>query len=325
MGTYSARPSYFATVLDGIRTRVGDAVVVTHAEGVRISEPDEPSGNTIAAYQAPSPETDAELIEEAVATARGADTVVLVLGGNEALSREAFGSLMGPDPVYGDTDDLELPGRQNELVRQITELGKPTVAVLLNGRPYSIQQLSESVPAILEGWYLGQETGNAIAGILFGDVNPSGRLPVTIARNIGQLPAFHHRKPAARLSYVTNDNTPLYPFGHGLIYTTFAYGEPVLPRAQIDRTGTTTVSVEVTNTGRRKGAESRAAVRPPADQQRGAANPAPRRLRARAAGTGPDRNGQLRRRARAARDLGQLDGADRRVRDRRRDGGSERG
>lgn len=195
------------------------------------------------------------MIAQAVETARAADTVILVLGGNEIVSREAFKDILGPVPSLGDTDDLELPGRQNELVREIMKLGKPTVAVLLNGRPYSIQQLSKSVPAILEGWYLGQETGNAVAGILFGDTNPSGRLPVTIARSAGQLPVYYYKTPTARLGYVFNDNKPLYPFGFGLSYTTFTYDKPVLDRTQIARDGTATVSVKVTNSGTRAGAE----------------------------------------------------------------------
>ena len=93
----------------------------------------------------------------------------------------------------GDSDTLELPGRQNELVERIAKIGKPMVAVLLNGRAYAIEPLSRQVPAIVEGWYLGQETGNAIADVLFGDVNPSGHLPVTIARNVGQLPVFYYQ------------------------------------------------------------------------------------------------------------------------------------
>ena len=98
--------------------------------------------------------------------------------------------MAGTPPAYGDTDTLELPGKQNELVDEIAKLGKPTVAVILNGRPYSITGLVKQIPVIVEGWYLGQETGNAIAGVLFGDVNPSGHLPVTIARNVGQLPGL---------------------------------------------------------------------------------------------------------------------------------------
>src|ERR1700744_405461 len=115
-------------------------------------------------YQAPSADKDAALIAEAVETARKADVVVLVLGGNETITREAFAGFGGRKPALGDTDDLELPGRQNELVHEVMKLGKPTVAVLLNGRAYSVVQLSQSVPAIVEGWYLGQETGDAVAG-----------------------------------------------------------------------------------------------------------------------------------------------------------------
>ena len=170
-------------------------MTVTYAEGVRISEPDQsPFANRLTPYAAPSAENDAALIAQAVETARAADAVVLVLGENETVTRESFGTDLGEGPLYGDTDNLELPGRQNELVRELEKLGKPTVAVLLNGRALSIEKLSRAVPAIIEGWYLGQETGNAVAGVLFGDTNPSGRLPVTIARNVGQLPAFYYRK-----------------------------------------------------------------------------------------------------------------------------------
>jgi beta-glucosidase len=111
------------------------------------------------------------------------------------------------------------------------------------------------VPAIVEGWYLGQETGNAVAGVLFGDVNPSGKLPVSIARNVGQLPVYYYKKPAARLGYVTADNSPLYPFGFGLSYTNFEYGAPSLDRSSISRTGSAKLSVKVTNTGKRTGDE----------------------------------------------------------------------
>lgn len=256
LGGYSGEPSYFVTVLDGVRKRLGDKVNVSYAEGVRISEPDRgPAANKLAPYVAPSADKDAALIAQAVETARKADVVVLVLGGNETITREAFAGFAGGKPALGDTDDLELPGRQNELVREVMKLGKPTVAVLLNGRPFSVAQLDASVPAIVEGWYLGQETGVAVAGVLFGDVNPSGKLPVTIARNVGQLPVFYYKTPQARLGYVFNDSTPLFPFGYGLSYTTFSYGKPTLDRSQIARDGSAKVSVTVTNSGVRAGDE----------------------------------------------------------------------
>ena len=257
LGGYSGIPPYFVTVLEGIRKRVGRTVAVTYAEGVRISEPDkDPASNKITPFVAPAADKDAESISHAVECARKADVVVLVLGGNETVTREAFAGIAGVKSSLGDTDELELPGRQNELVRKVMELGKPTVAVLLNGRPYSIVNLSQSVPAIIEGWYLGQETGNAVAGILFGDVNPSGKLPVTIARSAGQLPVFYYKSPQARLGYVFNDNSPLYPFGYGLSYTTFTYGKPTMDQAQIQRGGSAKVSVSVTNSGARAGEEA---------------------------------------------------------------------
>jgi len=138
-------------------------------------------------------------------------------------------------------------------VREIVKLGKPTVAVLLNGKAYAITELSEKVPGIVEGWYLGQETGTAIAGVLFGDVNPSGHLTVSIPRNVGQLPVYYYKTPSARRGYVFGDNSPLFPFGLGLSYTTFAYGNPTLERNTIRPDETTHISVTVTNTGSRAG------------------------------------------------------------------------
>ncbi len=257
LGTYSSIPPYYVTVMDGIRNRVGSGTNVVYAEGCRISEPDTaPNLNDIFAYKAPDEEADRRLLKEAVATATSADVIVLALGGNETVSRESIGDL-GPTmaPSYGDSDTLELPGRQNELISEIAKLGKPMVAVLLNGKAYSIEKLAQQVPAIVEGWYLGQETGNAIAGVLFGDVNPSGHLPVTIARNVGQLPMYYYKTPAARRGYVFDDNTPLFPFGFGLSYTTFSFGKPTVDRGKISAREKATVSVTVTNAGSRAGDE----------------------------------------------------------------------
>jgi beta-glucosidase len=249
LGGYSGLPASFVTVLDGIKKRVGTETKVVYAEGCRISEPDTaPNSNEYLPYKAPSAEKDLHLIDEAVETARNADVVVLVLGGNESVSREATTS-----DLKGDSDTLELPGRQNELVDRIAKLGKPMVAVLLNGRAYAIEPLSRQAPAIVEGWYLGQETGNAIAGVLFGDVNPSGHLPVTIARNVGQLPVFYYKMPKSRFGYVFSDNSPLYPFGFGLSYTTFSIDKPTVDQATITPTGAANVSVTITNTGQRAG------------------------------------------------------------------------
>jgi beta-glucosidase len=253
LGGYSGIPPYYVSVVDGIQKRAGEGVKVTFAEGCRISEPDTaPNLNSMGVYKAPSPETDQKLMQEAIETAKSADLIILALGGNEIVSRESIGNVGPGMSMIGDSDTIELPGRQNELVREIAKLNKPMVAVLLNGKAYAIEPLASQVPAIVEGWYLGQETGNALADVLFGDVNPSGHLPVTIARNVGQLPVYYYKTPAARRGYVFHENTPLFPFGWGLSYTTFSYSLSV-DHEKIAAGETAKVSATVTNTGSRAG------------------------------------------------------------------------
>ena len=146
-------------------------------------------------------------------------------------------------------------GEQNELFQALKALGKPIVAVLVNGRPPSYPTIAEGANAILETWYAGEQQGHAIADALFGRVNPGGKLPVTVAREVGQLPVFYNHKPSARRGYLFSDVTPLYPFGWGLSYTTFEIGEPQLSAATIRAGQVATVRVPVTNTGSRAGDE----------------------------------------------------------------------
>jgi beta-glucosidase len=174
----------------------------------------------------------------------------MVLGDNEQTSREAWA-----DNHLGDRTSLDLIGQQNDLARAIFDLGKPTVVLLLNGRPLSVNFLAERADALLEGWYLGQETGNAAADILFGRANPGGKLPVTIARNVGQLPMFYNRKPTSQRGYLFDQNTPLYPFGFGLSYTTFDISAPRLSSTSIGAGQSVRVEVDVANTGGRAGDE----------------------------------------------------------------------
>ena len=140
-------------------------------------------------------------------------------------------------------------------MRAVLDTGKPTVLVLINGRPPAIPELAERAPAILEGWYLGQEGGTAVAEVLFGDVNPSGKLPASFPRSVGQLPQFYSHKPTALRGYLFGSTKPLFPFGHGLSYTTFSYSAPTVAPARIAPDGRATASVEVTNTGTRAGDE----------------------------------------------------------------------
>jgi beta-glucosidase len=179
--------------------------------------------------------------------------VVLVLGEDYDMSSEAASRA-----------SLDLPGVQLELAKRLHATGRPLVVVLMNGRPLAIPWLAEHVPAILEAWYLGVQMGPAVADVLFGDHNPSGKLPVTFPRTVGQVPIYYNHKSTGRppdpdqtdtSKYLDVDWTPLYPFGHGLSYTTFGYGEPRLSRTAMGPADTLTVEVAVTNTGGRAGAE----------------------------------------------------------------------
>ena len=150
----------------------------------------------------------------------------------------------------GDATSLDLVGEQNELARAMFALGKPVVVVLINGRPYSVNEIAARANALVEGWYLGQEGGTAMADILFGDANPGGKLPVTIARSVGQLPMFYNQKPSAHRGYIFDSKEPLFPFGFGLSYTTFDIGAPQLSADHIGVDGSVKVGVEVRNTGK---------------------------------------------------------------------------
>jgi len=247
LGGYSGRPKHDVTVLDGIRARIGDRANVVYSEGCKITRPG--TWNDDAVFPS-DPDEDRRQIAEAVQVAKRADVIVLAIGGNEQTSREAWNLRH-----MGDRTSLELIGRQNELVDAMAALGKPIVALLFNGRPLAISHLAERVPAILECWYLGQETGTAVADVLFGDHTPGGKLPITIPRSAGHLPAFYNHKPSARRGYLFDDVSPLYPFGFGLSYTTFAVSNVRLERASIRRDGSTSVRADVTNTGARAGTE----------------------------------------------------------------------
>ncbi|MBV8859540.1 MAG: glycoside hydrolase family 3 C-terminal domain-containing protein [Acidobacteria bacterium] len=249
LGGYSdPNPAPGVSVLQGLKTKLGSSVNVTYARGVNITKE---GGDWWADTSTPSdPADDERGIAEAVNVAKAADAVVLVIGGNEDTNKEAWA-----DNHLGDRDTLDLPGRQNDLVRAVLATGKPVVAVLINSGPLSINYVAENVPAILEGFYLGEETGTGVADVLFGDYNPSGKLPVSFPRTVGQLPIYYNHKPTAKRGYLYTSKEPLFPFGHGLSYTTFAYSDLKVSPQQIGPAGSATVTVTVTNTGKRAGEE----------------------------------------------------------------------
>lgn len=247
LGGYSGVPKHYTTLLQGIRDRVGSSVNVLYHEGCQITI----GGSWQQDEVTPSnPDQDRQSIAAAVKVAQRADVVVLALGDNEQTSREAWAL-----NHLGDRASLDLVGLQDELVDAIAATGKPIVAVLFNGRPISIRNLTAKAAAIFECWYLGQETGRSIAEALFGDLNPGGKLPITIPRSVGHIPAYYNYKPAARRGYLFDEVTPLYAFGFGLSYTQFQFGKPRLKKPVLGKNESTVVRVDVTNSGPRAGDE----------------------------------------------------------------------
>ncbi len=247
IGGYSDVPKHVVSVLEGMQQAAQGRFSVDYAEGVRLTRSRQWAADKV---ELVSPAENAPLIEEAVRKAEQADTILLVLGQNEQLSREAWA-----DQHLGDRQKLDLIGEQNELASRLFATGKPVVVVLLNGGPLAATYLEANAPAIVEGWYLGQETGNAVADVVLGRANPGGKLPVSIPRSEGQLPIFYNHKPTSRRGYLFESTAPLYPFGYGLSYTSFDVGAPRLTKSTIGRDETVRVSVDVANTGRRAGDE----------------------------------------------------------------------
>lgn len=253
LGGYSREPAHGVSLLEGVRERAGKSgVKVLFSEGCKITEGVQ---GWYAWYEdaanIPSLEAQRKSIAAAVDATRAADVAILIVGENESTNREAWN-----EQHLGDRDSLDLIGAQNELVRAVVETGKPTVVFLINGRPLSINYAAERAQAILEGWYLGQEGGTAAARVLFGDVNPGGKLPITFPRSVGQIPAYYNHKPSMNRSYLNQPGRkPLYPFGWGLSYTTFKFENLKVEPAVIGAAGETTVSVDVVNTGAREGDE----------------------------------------------------------------------
>ena len=193
------------------------------------------------------------LVDEAVAAAQQADAVVMFLGLTANLEGEEM-RVQIPGFRGGDRTSIDLPAPQQQLLERVVSVGKPTVLVLLNGSAIAVNWAQQNVPAIVEAWYPGQAGGSAIADVLFGDYNPGGRLPVTFYRNVSDLPPFEDYAMKGR-TYRYFTGTPLYAFGHGLSYTTFAYRNLRASAATLSSTGTATVAVDVTNTGQRAGDE----------------------------------------------------------------------
>jgi beta-glucosidase len=246
LGDYTANTvlQEVVTVLEGVR-RAAPEAAVTHVRGCDVT-----AGGR-------------DEIQKAAEAARAADVAVVVVGENEWQARRGE-ERTGTSGEGFDAATLELTGRQEELVRAVAAAGRPTIVVLVNGRPLAIRWIAEHVPAIVEAWVPGERGGEAVAEVLFGDTTPSGKLPVTVPRHAGQLPAVYSQprskeywlKEGWGVRYVDLDPTPLFPFGHGLSYTTFEYSNLRLGAKEIAPDGTLDVSVDVRNAGARPGSET---------------------------------------------------------------------
>ena len=231
----AGRPEDAVTVLAGIRAAVSASTQVSYTPWSKVL------GSSIDGFA------------EAVSTAADADAVVLVLGESPDMSSEA-----------SNRTTLDLPGVQQQLADAITATGKPVVALLVNGRPLSVTRLDATVDALLEGWYLGTEMGHSIADILFGRVNPSGKLPVSFPRSVGQIPIYYNERRTGRpfdadnrytMGYIDSPVPPLYPFGYGLSYSRFNYSDIRLSSTSIDAHSPLSVSALISNQSDQDGTE----------------------------------------------------------------------
>jgi beta-glucosidase len=229
------QPSDPVTLLEGVQNRLGNSVKINYEVGCNAQC------------------EDTSRFDEAVKAAKDSDFVILAVGEDADMSGEATSKT-----------NLDLPGRQLDLVKAIHQTGKPYAVVLMNGRPLTIPWLAENSPAILETWLGGTEAGNAIADVIFGDVNPGGKLPITFPRSVGQIPIYYNELPTGRPEgadkkyasvYTDSPNSPLYPFGYGLSYTTFQLSNLRFSLPKIAKTGEVKVMVDVQNTGNREGVE----------------------------------------------------------------------
>ncbi|EDN6322056.1 beta-glucosidase BglX [Salmonella enterica] len=258
MGSWSAAgvANQSVTVLAGIQNAVGDGAKILYAKGANITN-DKDIVDFLNLYEEAvkiDPRSPQAMIDEAVQAAKQADVVVAVVGESQGMAHEA-----------SSRTNITIPQSQRDLITALKATGKPLVLVLMNGRPLALVKEDQQADAILETWFAGTEGGNAIADVLFGDYNPSGKLPISFPRSVGQIPVYYSHlntgrpynpeKPNKYTSrYFDEANGPLYPFGYGLSYTTFTVSDVTLSSPTMQRDGKVTASVEVTNTGKREGA-----------------------------------------------------------------------
>lgn len=262
VGTWSvaANLSTPAMVVEGIQVVAGNQAKVVYAKGSHlISDAAYEERATLfgrSLGRENEPRTDSQLLQEALGIVKDADVIVAALGESSEMSGES-----------SSRSELDIPDVQKELLAELLKTGKPVVLVLFTGRPLTLTWEDANVPAILNVWFGGSEAAYAIGDVLFGDVNPSGKLVATFPQNVGQIPLYYNHKITGRpleqgrwfekfrSNYLDVTNEPLYPFGYGLSYTTFTYGDVKLNMNEVTAGGSVTASVTVTNSGNLDGAE----------------------------------------------------------------------
>lgn len=259
-GTWSvaARLNDYPSVYEGLKEMMAGKVNITYAKGSNLigDAAYEERATMFGRSLNRDNRTDKEMLDEALKVAEGADVIVAALGESSEMTGES-----------SCRTNLDIPDVQHTLLQALLKTGKPVVLILFTGRPLTLTWEQEHVPAILNVWFGGSEAAYAIGDVLFGDVNPSGKLTMSFPKNVGQIPLFYNHKNTGRplqegkwfekfrSNYLDVDNAPLYPFGYGLSYTTFRYGDVALSTPSFTQDGSVTASITVTNTGKRDGAE----------------------------------------------------------------------
>jgi beta-glucosidase len=249
LGGYSNVPKQTISPLQALKNKMGKEVELIYAEGVRLTDKGDWFSDS-KDIKVSSHADNAVRIQEAVAKCQNADLILYFGGSNEAVFREGWAS-----DHLGDLTDIDLFGDQNELILALKKTNKPMVGFVFAGPPLACKTLNDNVLGLVQCWFLGQETGDAVADLIMGTIAPSGKLPITIPRSVGHIPAYYNYKPSARRGYAFEDVKPLYPFGHGLNYTTFKYGAPIVSESKIKQNQKMSVSISITNTGDRTGME----------------------------------------------------------------------
>ena len=228
MGDYTNEEAKGISILDGLKQRAGNRLHIEYAEG----------------YSPDSACWSENYLKQAEALVKRSDMAIVVLGEDAKIDGE------GKDRANLDLDDLQL-----NLIKKLHQTGKPIAVVLFNGRPLTINWVAENIPSIVETWYSGEKGGLSIADVLLGNINPSGKLPITFPHSVGQIPFYYDYKPTSKHAYVDKANKPLFSFGLGLSYTTFRYTDLQISPSTIPINGTAKISLKITNTGNVEGTE----------------------------------------------------------------------